>query len=139
MRLWSLHPQLLDRAALVACWREALLAQKVLLGETKGYRNHPQLIRFRRQEDSVGAIGAFLQGIWDEADSRGYAFDSGKILKVAPVQIPVTVGQLEFEWEHLRAKVARREPAWLEHLVRLGTHPVFTVVEGAVEEWEKGA
>ena len=30
MRLWSLHPSLLDRQALVACWREALLAQAVL-------------------------------------------------------------------------------------------------------------
>lgn len=47
MRLWSLHPSLLDRAALVAGWREALLAQKVLRGETTGYRHHPQLERFR--------------------------------------------------------------------------------------------
>ncbi|HHX86201.1 MAG TPA: hypothetical protein GX694_12940 [Actinomycetales bacterium] len=34
MRLWSLHPDLLDRAALVAGWREGLLAQKVLRGLT---------------------------------------------------------------------------------------------------------
>src|SRR5262245_2860442 len=47
MRLWSLHPSLLDRMGLVALWREALLAQAVLLGQTKGYRNHPQLDRFR--------------------------------------------------------------------------------------------
>ena len=32
MRLWSLHPSQLDRRALVAGWREALLAQKVLAG-----------------------------------------------------------------------------------------------------------
>ena len=47
MRLWSLHPDDLDRAALVAGWREGLLAQKVLRGLTTGYRNHPQLDRFR--------------------------------------------------------------------------------------------
>lgn len=35
MRLWSLHPSLLDRQALVAGWREALLAQKVLEGLTR--------------------------------------------------------------------------------------------------------
>ena len=29
MRLWSLHPSLLDQKGLVALWREALLAQKV--------------------------------------------------------------------------------------------------------------
>ncbi|OAD21125.1 DNA-(apurinic or apyrimidinic site) lyase / pyrimidine dimer DNA glycosylase, partial [Candidatus Thiomargarita nelsonii] len=38
MRLWSLHPKYLDPKGLVALWRETLLAQKVLLGETRGYR-----------------------------------------------------------------------------------------------------
>ena len=33
MRLWSLHPRYLDARGLVACWRETLLAQKVLAGE----------------------------------------------------------------------------------------------------------
>lgn len=51
MRLWSLDPALLDRAALVAGWREGLLAQKVLAGQTKGYRNHPQLDRFKITSD----------------------------------------------------------------------------------------
>ena len=41
MRLWTLHPQYLDPRGLVALWREALLAQKVLLGRTRGYRAHP--------------------------------------------------------------------------------------------------
>ena len=41
MRLWSLHPAHLDRQGLIACWREALLAQKVLAGLTTGYRSHP--------------------------------------------------------------------------------------------------
>jgi hypothetical protein len=47
MRLWSIHPQHLDRIGLIALWREALLAKKVLTGQTKGYRHHPQLIRFQ--------------------------------------------------------------------------------------------
>ena len=47
MRLWSLDPAHLDRQGLVACWREALLAQAVLAGRTRGYRHHPQLERFR--------------------------------------------------------------------------------------------
>jgi hypothetical protein len=51
MRLWSLHPQYLDPAGLVAVWREGLLA-----GQTKGYKHHPQLahltnkVRARRPE-----------------------------------------------------------------------------------------
>lgn len=54
MRIWSLHPSLLDHRALVACWRETLLAQKVLRGLTRGYTNHPQLIRFRAHPQTVG-------------------------------------------------------------------------------------
>ena len=49
MRLWSLHPKYLDPQGLVALWREALLAQAVLRGNTRGYLNHPQLLRFRQQ------------------------------------------------------------------------------------------
>jgi len=51
MRIWSVHPRYLDRQGLTACWREGLLAQKVLTGTTKGYRNHPQLRRFRAAGD----------------------------------------------------------------------------------------
>jgi len=61
MRMWSVHPSHLDRAGLVACWRESLLAQAVLAGRTRGYRNHPQLERFRAVPDPVTpavAVGA---------------------------------------------------------------------------------
>jgi len=47
MRLWSLHPSYLDAKGLVALWREGLLAKAVLNGQTKGYKNHPQLERFK--------------------------------------------------------------------------------------------
>ncbi len=71
MRLWSLHPSILDRAALVACWREALLAQKVLAGETRGYTRHPQLERFRASPEPLDAIGHFLGELRAEATSAG--------------------------------------------------------------------
>ncbi len=57
MRLWSLHPAHLDRAGLVAGWREALLAQAVLADRTTGYRNHPQLVRFRASPEPLNTIG----------------------------------------------------------------------------------
>ena len=41
MRLWSVHPRYLDRQALVACWREGLLAQLVITTTRGGYSNHP--------------------------------------------------------------------------------------------------
>jgi len=53
MRLWSLHPKYLDKLGLLGLWREGLLAQKVLLGKTKGYKNHPQLIRFKRTDNPI--------------------------------------------------------------------------------------
>ena len=58
MRLWSLHPSYLDSIGLVALWREGLLARKVLLGQTKGYTHHPQLIRFRETEKTQDKISA---------------------------------------------------------------------------------
>ena len=76
MRLWSLDPALLDRQGLVACWREALLAQAVLLGRTAGYTAHPQLERFRAHPDPTAAISAYLHGVRDEATRRGYQFDA---------------------------------------------------------------
>ena len=106
MRLWSLHPSLLDQKGLVALWREALLAQKVLQGRTKGYRSHPQLDRFR-QKTPVTTISAYLWAIHDEASRRGYSFESSKIArKRQPKTLTVTVGQLEFEFEHSEKQVA---------------------------------
>lgn len=144
MRLWSLHPSLLDRQALVACWREALLAQKVLNGHTRGYQRHPQLERFRAAADPVAAMGSFLRGVADEADVRGYHFDRTRILSSAPASsIPVTAGQLAFELDHLRTKVHRRSPEWSERLESRVTngippHPLFTARPGDVEPWERG-
>ncbi|GAB3280842.1 pyrimidine dimer DNA glycosylase [Microbacterium sp. MEC084] len=142
MRLWSLHPRLLDRQGLTACWREALLAQAVLLGRTRGYTAHPQLERFRATADPVAAIGAYLDGVRDEAARRGYRFDASRIARVpdGPVErIAVTSGQLELEWRHLIAKLAVRSPD--AHARALADapdpHPLFFVVPGDVAPWER--
>src|SRR5687768_9974601 len=98
MRLWTLHPRYLDPKGLVACWREALLAQKVLSGATRGYRNHPQLLRFRSASDPMAAIAAFLHGIAIEAERRGYKFDIRKIAETRSAEkILETRGQLDYE------------------------------------------
>jgi hypothetical protein len=47
MRLWSIRLDWLDPIGLVALWRESLLAKAVLEGKTIGYKNHPQLLRFK--------------------------------------------------------------------------------------------
>lgn len=140
MRIWSIHPQHLDAKGLVALWRETLLAQKVLLGETRGYRNHPQLKRFKDHTDPLAAIAAYLQEVQREAGRRGYNFDASKILrKGATARICVTDGQVEYELGHLKAKLKVRDMAAYERLVnneRPSIHPLFTVVNGGIEDWE---
>jgi hypothetical protein len=141
VRLWSLHPRYLDRQGLVACWREALLAQAVLAGRTSGYRHHPQLRRFAAQPDPRTSVAAYLEALAADADRRGYRFDRSRIDQVTgPVPaIPVTDGQLAHEWRHLLLKVERRNPQLVAALAAVADpapHPVFRVVPGPVEDWE---
>jgi hypothetical protein len=194
VRLWSLHPDHLDAKGLVAGWREALLAQKVLAGATHGYRNHPQLVRFKSAPDPQAAMSAFLRPLAEEAAARGYNFDRGKIIPgpliaaeadvadpgpeltglgfvdarhapAAPAaipgpgpaspsapevpaeprvpRIPVTEGQVRYEAELLLFKLRMRSPKTVdafEALLRSGLprlHPLFRLVPGEVEPWEK--
>lgn len=99
MRLWSLHPKYLDTKGLVALWREGLLAKKVLENKTKGYRNHPQLIRFKNCTEPSSSINAYLHFVCDEADERGYAFDRKKLTrrKSDTPKICVPNGQIDYE------------------------------------------
>lgn len=140
MRLWSLHPEHLDAKGLVALWREALLAQHVLLGKTKGYKNHPQLDRFKDTRNPPGAIAVYLRHVADEADRRGYTFDRDKIIhRRLNAKIQVTSGQVEYEFQHLLAKLKQRDPERyrvLKHINRIKLHPMFAKVRGNIAEWE---
>ncbi len=141
MRLWTLHPKYLDAKGLVALWREALLAQAVLKGETRGYRHHPQLQRFRAQVDPVAAIATYLAAVQAQAQARGYRFDETKIdRRRMRGRLTETRGQLDYEWRHLRRKLAARSPEWLaqwRHEADVEAHPLFRPVAGAVRDWER--
>lgn len=141
MRLWSIHPKYLDRIGLAALWREGLLAQKVLLGRTRGYKAHPQLARFRACSDPVLALGCYLNEVAKEAARRGYRFDGSRIERSGTCRkMKVTRGQIEYEWAHLQRKLMAREPSKYEMnkaLVRPGPHPLFAVIPGEREEWER--
>src|SRR5690606_24430416 len=137
MRLWSLHPKYLDARGLVALWREGLLAQAVLRGRTAGYRQHPQLERFRANAAPVAAIASYLAAVHDEATARGYRFARERIgRRRQSARLTVTRGQLDFEWQHLLAKLAQRDPPRHARLVasvrRPSAHPSFRVVRGGV-------
>ena len=148
MRVWSLHPRYLDRQGLLACWRESLLAQAVLAGRTRGYRQHSQLVRFRATPEPVATIGAYLLVVAEEARERGYRFDAARIDRPGTVgqppagveRVPVTDGQVAHEWAHLRAKLALRSPerlALLDPLATVQVHPLFVRVPGSIEPWER--
>jgi hypothetical protein len=141
VRLWSLHPRYLDAKGLVALWRESLLAQKVLRGQTRGYRAHPQLERFRRHRHPLSAIATYLKAVADEADSRGYRFDRRRIARTRrAARLTVTNGQISHELRHLRMKLSRRDPRRLRLLPRLAeieAHPLLRIVDGPVESWER--
>jgi hypothetical protein len=141
MRLWSLHPSYLDTLGLVACWREGLLARKVLQGETKGYRFHPQILRFKIQADPIASLDQYLTTILYEATQRGFAFNARKITIINPyLQIPVTDGQLRYELDHLKAKLSQRDPTRCIELSQITSpqpNPIFRVVKGDIEAWEK--
>ncbi|MBI3880528.1 MAG: DNA lyase [Verrucomicrobia bacterium] len=140
MRVWTLHPKHLDAKGLVALWREALLAQKVLRGGTRGYRHHPQLARFRARRNPVAAIGSYLRAVAAEARQRGYAFDESKIAPARTrTKLSATRGQLLYERKHLLKKLRRRDPARGRELHRTRepeAHPLFRIVPGGIEPWE---
>ena len=140
MRLWSIHPRYLDAKGLVALWREGLLAQNVLLGNTRGYKNHLQLNRFKNTSNPVGAIASYLRAVIDEADTRGFNFNRRKIVnRNIRNKIPVTDEQIEYELRHLLGKLKVRDPDSYKHLKmvnKIAVNPAFKVVRGNVEEWE---
>lgn len=140
MRIWSIHPSYLDAKGLVALWRETLLAKNVLQGKTKGYRNHPQLDRFKQVEMPADAIDRYLMEVFLEADVRGYHFDKAKInWKSSSLQMVVTSEQINFERNHLLRKLKIRDRIrfdTLKKLDQLDPHPLFQVIEGGIEKWE---
>lgn len=140
MRIWSLHPKYLDTKGLVALWRETLLAKHVLEGKTKGYRNHPQLNRFKEAPAPLDCINQYLSVVYKEALRRGFNFTKNKInWEFNPYTLTVTKGQLSYEKQHLLNKLITRDKNLYEILLNetdFISHPIFKVIKGEVEDWE---
>lgn len=145
MRLWSISFKYLDSKGLVALWREALLAQNVLLGKTKGYRNHPQLERFKNCSDPIASISNYLIEIYLESYQRGFNFNYTKILN-DPYHgdlIKTSSGQLIYEFEHLQNKLILRDKYQYDQnelkIKHCGIESMHLIdfYEGPMENWEK--
>lgn len=119
------------------------MAKRVLEGRLTGYAKHPQLLRFKRHKRPLALINAYMYQVYLEAERRGYHFDLSKIEPlVLRERVPVTRGQLEFEFLHLLRKLRRRDKKRFGELKNLPLssiepNPVFKPTEGGVEEWER--
>ncbi len=132
MRLWRIHPKYLDAIGLVAFWRESLLAQSVLQGKIRGYKNHPQLTRFKQYPFPLRAISGYLMEVWKESNKRGYNFDKSKIrARSKTTKIPVSFVELKCEFDWLCDKLKNRNPQKYQKLLsvkRIECHPGFKIV-----------
>ena len=140
MRIWSIHPAYLDTKGLVALWRETLLAKNVLEGKTTGYRNHPQLERFKNSNNPVDTINQYLSIVYDEALRRNFNFNERKFFKpIIQISLTVSEGQIAYEFDHLLRKLINREKNLykkLKETKNILPHPMFKIVKGKIEKWE---
>lgn len=141
MRIWSFHPRYLDKQGLLALWRETLLAKQVLRGKTRGYKNHPQLNRFKETENPLDCINQYLSIVYRESAKRGYNFDRNKVeWNFKPSKLKVNSAQLSYETKHFLNKLKNRNLEKYNKLSRekeFEPHPMFKVVKGQIEEWER--
>ena len=125
-----------------AQWREGLLAQKVAEGKTKGWRNHPQLDRFKCHSKPMEAVGFYLKELHVESIKRSYKYNYSKILYPDAVVdlVNLTFGQLQYEFDLLQERLKVRTPEKYEkntRIKKLQAHPLFNIVHGLPEKWEK--
>ena len=124
----------------MALWREGCLALAVAKGKTRGYRHHPQLARFTKCRNPTRLLQSYLLVVHAEAQARGYAFDRSKLGTARTrSRLTVTQGQLDYESAHLLRKLRHRDRArWSRHRgVTPVAHPLFKVLPGPVEAWER--
>jgi hypothetical protein len=140
MRIWSIHPKYLDTKGLLALWRETLLAKNVLEGNTKGYKNHPQLIRFKNSDNPLLVINQYLAAVYNESQTRGYHFNKDKFnVYLEHENLTVTRKQIEYETQHLLKKLKTRDIEMYHRLLNetnIEPHPLFKIVNGKIEVWE---
>ncbi len=131
MRVWIIHPKYLDCKGLVALWRETLLARKVLKGKTKGWRNHPQLNKFKTHKNPVVAINTYLLYVWKESEKRCYKFNKRKIEKsFTKNKIKIPKKEVISDFEDLKNKLKKRDTKRYREIVKvkkIEVNPIFII------------
>ncbi len=89
----------------------------------------------------VKSINFYLEVIWLESKKRNYNFDKSKFEKTKDIKkINVTQGQVHFEVNHLSNKLKIRDIELYNKMKLLNNfeiHPLFKLIEGEIEPWEK--
>jgi hypothetical protein len=89
----------------------------------------------------VAAINYYLEIVAEEGTRRGYHLNIAKIsCGLHPPQITVTDAQLQFERMHLQKKLQQRDSSRIALLMQTEIaelHPLFVMIPGPVEPWEK--
>ncbi len=131
MRVWIIHPKYLDCKGLVALWRETLLARKVLKGKTKGWRNHPQLNKFKTHKNPVTAVNTYLLYVFEESEKRCYKFNKRKIEKsFTKKKITTPKKEIISDLEDLKNKLKKRDPKRYREIVKINkieVNPIFII------------
>lgn len=150
MRLWTLHPQLLDQKRLVAQWKEGITMLNIWndilshpgIVRTGAYYNHPQIKRLKflnvDDKDILRYLHCYLYQIFIEATKRGYKFNinylNNEYFSIPEKLVVVSKGQYIYEFCLMNYK----NPSYLQ-IVKLKNNPIFIVDfdSDKIEPWEK--
>ena len=156
MRMWSISPIYIggfpffvgkkesDYHALVALWKESIQAINVIKNKA-GYFNHSGLTRFKKTGQPLNALAEYLRPIYKHAtENCHYNFNKELIPDLYyKEKIPVTKGQIEYEFDFYLGKLYnRKKKSLLKKLANIDIndikiHPLFYLIEGQIENWER--
>ena len=95
-RVWSPY-------GVKASWQDMFSQEK-----TRGYRHHPQLERFRTQEEPVATLDAYLDEVVKEATRRDYNFNRSKLGVPVNVRIALRSWTVRIrKFSHLLTKLQK--------------------------------
>lgn len=130
MRIWLVHPELLDRMGFLGMWREAIMAKNALTRERHGYQNHPALNIFKNTPWPVQAVNTYLHHLFKESINRGYNFNQKYLSdSLSEKKITISKDELTEDFNELQKRLSERAPdKYRENLgAEVIAHPLFEV------------
>lgn len=121
------------------------------------YYNHPQLDRFKTKDGVIIKSGTrylstYLGYILNYANNKRKCNYNNSSISLIPFDInqmeklTITKGQLKYEYDYLQSKLLKsnikkcrenNELLIYNSGLQIEPHPIFTVIDGGIEPWEK--